>query len=37
VADANPVLFPLDLRAGAVIEVPVGDRTHRTDRTRVFR
>jgi len=37
VADANPVAFPLDLRAGDVVTLPVGERLDRTDRTRVFR
>jgi hypothetical protein len=37
VADANPIAFPLDVRAGDVVEVPVGERSGGTDRTRVFR
>ncbi|ONI92916.1 hypothetical protein ALI22I_01180 [Saccharothrix sp. ALI-22-I] len=37
VTDANPIAFPLDLRAGDVIDVPIGARADRTDRTRVFR
>jgi hypothetical protein len=36
VADANPVAFPLDASAGDVVEVPVGDRPDRVDRTRMF-
>ena len=36
IADANPVAFPLDLAPGAVVDVPLGERPDRTDRTRVF-
>lgn len=36
VADANPVRFPLDIAAGDVIAVPVGDRPRGVDRTRMF-
>ena len=35
-ADVNPVAFPLDVGPGAVLEVPLGERLDRTDRTRVF-
>ncbi|GAB2678998.1 hypothetical protein [Nocardia goodfellowii] len=37
VADRNPVRFPLDLRAGDILDIPVGELPDRTDRTRVFR
>lgn len=37
VADANPVVFPLDVAPGDVLDMPVGRRPEGTDRTRVFR
>ena len=36
IADANPVAFPLDLRPGARLAVPVDDDAGRSDRARRF-
>ncbi|MET0452324.1 MAG: hypothetical protein ABW137_10855 [Mycobacterium sp.] len=37
IADANPIVFPLDVAVGDVVEVPMGEQPRGGDRTRVFR